>query len=210
MPPAGTKSWIQRITINGKRHDLGLGAFPVVSLAEARKLAAANRLLVQAGQDPLAAKQRSNVPAFRDALQRTYEANLPRWRPGRHTSRWLQVVEKYAVPIIGDVPVDQITQADVLRVLTPIWSSKPEYARKLRQRIRATLRWCQAQGYLEANVAGEAIDGALPTMPAVKEHHRSIPYEEVAAALAAVPGVECLPRRQAVFPFHGPHRQPTR
>ena len=182
----GTKSWIQRISVNGKRRDLGLGSFPTVTLAEARKLAAANRLLVQAGEDPLAAKRRRDVPTFREALLATYEANLPRWRPGRHTRRWLQVVEKYALPVLGDTPVNQITQTDVLRVLTPIWSSKPEYARKLRQRIRATLRWCLAQGHIEVNVAGETIDGALPTMPAVKQHHRTVPHDRVPIALAAV------------------------
>ena len=79
-----------------------------------------------------------------------------------------------------------IGREEVLRVLTPIWSAKPEAARKLRQHIRATLRWAEAHGYVEFNVAGEGISGALPTMPAVREHFRALPYAEVASALETV------------------------
>ena len=83
--------------------------------------------------------------------------------------------------------VDKIGREDVLRVLTPIWSNKPETARRVRQRIRAVLRWCQAHGFVEHNMAGEIIDGALPPMPKlVKGHHRALPYQEVADALSTI------------------------
>ncbi len=82
--------------------------------------------------------------------------------------------------------MDRIGREDVLRVLTPIWTRTPEVGRKLRQRIRMILRWAEAHGFVEHNVAGEGISGALPTMPAVKEHHRALPYREVPSALTKV------------------------
>ena len=187
VSPGGSKSWVQRITIRGTRHDLGLGGWPVVSLQEARERAFENRRAVAHGRDPLAEKKQaikdSSIPTFETVARKYYEENLPRWKPGRHTERWMQVVEKYAFPVFGDVPVDRVGREDVLRMLTPIWTAKPEYARKLRQRVRLILDWCQAHGYVHTNIAGEQIGGALPSMPSVKEHHRSLPYTEVSKAL---------------------------
>ena len=182
----GSKSWIQRVTIDRRRRDIGLGGFPVVGLAEARRRAFANRVAIAEGRDPLAEKRRSRVPTFREAAVRTLEANRPRWRSTKSISNWLQQMEKRAFPVIGDTPVNKVAREDVLRILTPIWAAKPEIARKLRQRIRATLRWAQAHGYVEHNAAGESIDGALPTMPRIKAHFRALPYQEVPAALDAV------------------------
>ena len=183
----GSKSWVQRLTINCKRCDLGLGGWPVVSLEKARRRAFENRVAVSDGRNPLAEKKKASkesaLPTFQDAAKRYYDENLPRWKPGRHTDRWMQVVEKYAFPAFGDVPVDHVGREDVLRMLTPIWTAKPEQARKLRQRIRLILEWCQAHGYVQTNIAGEQIGGALPSMPSVKEHHRSLPYTEVSKAL---------------------------
>ena len=88
--------------------------------------------------------------------------------------------------VLGTISVDRITRADVLAVLTPIWGTRQETARRVRQRIRATLRWAQAHGYVEQNVADERIDGALPKMPAVKSHFRALPYRDVPAALETV------------------------
>ena len=186
VAPGGSKSWVQRLTIDGKRRDVGLGGFPLVGLAEARERAFENRKLARAGGDPLVAKRRARVPRFREAAQRTFEANRPRWRNAKVEKTWMQQMELHAFPILGDMPVDKIGREGVLRVLTPIWTTKPEAARKLRQRIRATLRWAEARGHVEFNVAGEAITGALPAMPAVKQHFRALPYREVATALATV------------------------
>ena len=186
VAPGGSKSWTQRLTIDGKRRDIGLGGFPLVSLAEARDKAFENRKLARAGGDPLAAKRRVKLPTFQEAAKRTFEANRPRWRSERVARKWWQTLEKHAFPILGDIRLDRIGREDVLRVLTPLWTSRPEQARKLRQSIRTTLSWAQAHGHIEHNIAGEAIDGALPAQPAVKEHLRSLPYREVAAALATI------------------------
>ena len=184
--PGGSKSWVQRLTINGKRTDIGLGGFPLVTLAEAREVAFENRRLARRGGDPLADKRRARVPTFREAARRTHEANLSRWRNGKHTVSWMQTLERHAMPRLGAMPVDTIGREDVLAVLTPIWASRVETACRVRQRIRAVLSWCQAHGYVENNAAGEGIDGALPVMPKVKAHQRALAHAEVPAALETV------------------------
>ena len=182
----GSKSWIQRVTVNGRRQDIGLGGFPLTTLAEARELAFENRRLARRGGDPLAARRRPKVPTFREAAERTFKANRGRWRSTKTSANWLQGMAKRVLPVLGDMRVDRIGREDVLRILTPIWNDRPEIARKLRSRIRAVLAWAQAHGHIEHNLAGEAIDGALPAMPAVKAHFRALPYQELAAALCAV------------------------
>ena len=186
IAPGGSKSWVQRLTIDRKRHDIGLGGYPQVSLAHARKLALQNRELAWAGGDPLALKRKSKLPTFKQAAEKAFEANRGRWRSEKTARNWEQGMNKHILPVIGELRIDQIGRAEVLRILTPIWTTKPEVARKQRNRIRAVLSWCQAHGYIEHNVAGEVIDGALPPMPAVKEHYRALPYQEVPAALETV------------------------
>ena len=183
---SGSRSWIQRMMIGGRRRELGLGGYPATGLAEARALALANKAFVRAGRDPVAERRRSNVPTFREAARRVYDANLPRWRNGKHITVWWQSLERHAFPTIGDMKVDQIRRSDVLAILEPIWGVRQETARRVRQRIRSVLRWCEAHDYCTGNAAGDALDGALPTMPRLKAHLRAMPYREVSAALATV------------------------
>ena len=171
---------------NGKRRDIGLGGWPVVSLAKARQRAFANRVAIADGLDPLAEKRKARMPSFREAAFKVYEANRPRWRSEKTAANWLQQMELHAFPILADLPVDRVTREAVLRVLAPVWGRKLDVARKLRGRIRAVLAWAQAHGYVEVNVAGEAIDGALAPMPAVVGHYRALPHPEVAAALDVI------------------------
>ena len=183
---AGRKSWVLRITVDGRRRDIGLGGFPSVSLASAREKAADHRTAVAEGRDPLAEKHAPALPTFKEAACAVHEANKPRWRNGRHTKSWMQTLERHAMPTLGNAPLDRIDRGDVLRVLTPIWTTRPETARRVRQRMRTVFRWAMAHGFMETNPAGEAIDGALPPMPKVKAHLRALPYQEVGAALETV------------------------
>ena len=197
----GSKSWIQRLTIHGKRRDIGLGGFPLVSLAEARDKAFQNRKFARSGGDPLAKKRKAKLPTFEQAADKTFEANRARWRSEKTAKNWEQGMKKHVLPVIGNLRVDQIGREDVLRILTPIWTTKPEVARKLRNRIRTVLSWCQALGFIEFNVAGEVIDGALPAMPAVKEHYRALPYQEVPVALEIVDASGALLAAKLCFRF---------
>ena len=183
---AGRKSWVLRITIDGRRRDIGLGGFPSVSLAGAREKAANHRGAVAEGRDPLAEKHAPAMPTFREAACAVHEANKPRWRNASHIASWMQTLERHAMPTLSNTPLDRIDRGDVLRVLTPIWTTRPETARRVRQRMRTVFRWAMAHGFMETNPAGEAIDGALPPMPKVKAHLRALPYQEVGSALETV------------------------
>ena len=184
----GAKSWVQRNTIHGKRRDFGLGSFKLVSLSKARRRAYDNRILVEDGGDPLAEKRKAKMPTFREAAIKTYQALKPRWRNDKHAKNWMQIMEKYAIPVIGSEPIDRIGREDVLRILTPLWTKRAETARRLRQKMRAVFRWAQAHGFIENNPAGEMIDGALPKQRAIKEHFRALHYKDVAGALDTIAG----------------------
>ena len=183
---AGRKSWVLRITIDGRRRDIGLGGYPSVSLARAREKAVDHRAAIAEGRDPVADKHAPAMPTFREAAYIVHEANKPRWRNARHAAGWMQTLERHAMPVLGDALLDRIDRGRVLQVLTPIWSTRPETARRVRQRMRTVFRWGMAHGFMESNPAGEAIDGALPPMPKVKAHFRALPYQEVALALGTI------------------------
>ena len=198
---AGRKSWVQRITIDRRRRDIGLGAFPSVGLAQAREKAADNRTAVAEGRDPLAEKHSPALPTFREAARAVHAANKPRWRNDRHSASWLQTLERHAMPTLGNTPLDRIERGAVLRVLTPIWTTRPETARRVRQRMRTVFLWGMAQGFMGTNPAGEAIDGALPAMPKVKAHLRALPYQEVGAALETVESSQASVAAKLCFRF---------
>ena len=186
VKPSGSKSWIQRLTIDGERHDMGLGSFKLVTLSEARDKAFENRKAVRQGRNPLAEKRKAKRPSFQKAATQTFETLKPSWRNGKHTKTWMQAMEKYVFPVIGSTRIDQLGREDVLRILTPLWTKRPETARRLRQKMRQTFRWAQAHGYIDNNPAGEMVEGALPKQPAVKQHLRALDYRELGAALDTI------------------------
>ena len=110
-------------------------------------------------------------------------------------------MSKHVLPKIGSLRVDRVSREQVLRILTPIWNSKPEVARKMRNRIRTVLSWCQAHGFIEQNVAGEMIDGALPAVRAVKSHFRALPYSELPEVLEIVALCSASPAARLCFQF---------
>ena len=123
-----------------------------------------------------------------------------RWRNGKHTISWLQTLERHA-KLILDMPIDEITQAHVLTVLEPIWSTKPETARRVRQRMRAVFKGGVSWGYIPFNPAGEVIDGALVPMPKVQEHLKALPYQEVPAAIKKIRDSEAWAATKLAFEF---------
>ena len=200
---SGSKSWVQRIAIDGRRRDVGLGGFPGVSLAKARERASQNRDAIADGRDPVAEKRtpKPAMPTFREAARACHEMNRPRWRNEKHAANWLATLERHAMPKLGQLPVDRITRADVLAVLTPIWGTRQETARRVRQRVRAVMRWAVAHGHRDDNPAGEGIDGALPPMPAIRAHFRALPYQEVPAALETIAASTAGVATKACFEF---------
>ena len=156
IAPSGTKSWVQRIVVGGRRRDLGLGPYPAIGLAQARTLAAANRTAVSEGRDPLAEKQAAkeaarnpdpSVPTFAQATARVIKLREPIWSNPKHAAQWRSTLETYAFPVIGMKAVDEITPRDALQVLEPIWTSKSETASRVRQRIETVMDWAITHGY---------------------------------------------------------------
>ena len=183
VKPSGTRSWVVRLIVNGKQRDIGIGGYPGVSLADARLRAAEMRADAIEGNNPTGADRTSDAPTFADAARVVHEMNLPRWRNKHAANEWLASLERYAFDRVGNVPMQLIERSDIIAVLSPIWTTKPETARRVRQRIRKVMQYGMAHGWVETNPAGEAIDGALPSMPKVKNHQRALPYSDVPAAL---------------------------
>ncbi len=183
VKPSGTRSWVMRLTIDGKQRDIGIGGYPSVSLADARLRAAEMRVATIEGSDPTGSERTGDAPAFAAAAKVVHEMNLPRWRNKHAANEWFASLERYAFDRIGNIPLHRIERSDIIAVLSPIWTTKPETARRVRQRIRKVMQYGMAHGWVETNPAGEAIDGALPSMPKVKNHQRALPYFEVPAAL---------------------------
>lgn len=184
---AGSKQFIWRGTVRGKRRDIGLGGFPYVSLAEARETAFQYRKLARAGGDPSALRAGRAVPTFAEAAETVIELHAAGWRDGgKSAAQWRASLRDYALPRLGKLRVDAINTADVMAVLLPIWNEKRETARRVRQRISTVMRWAVAEGHRQDNPAGEAIGAALPKNGHQRRHQTALPHAEVAAALATV------------------------
>ena len=183
----GGKSWMQRLMVNHRRRDYGLGSFKLVTLSQARGLAFENRKLARRGVDPLAEKRKAKVPTFREASEKTFESLQPRWRNATTARNWKQSLEKHVYPVIGDMPIDQIGREQILQILVPIWSKTPEVSRRVKQRIHATLKWAMAHGHTDLN-AVDLVAGALPVMPKVREHFRALDYRQIPQAIQTIQG----------------------
>ena len=177
-----TKTWRQRVRIDGRLTSIGLGPYPEVTLAEARQKALDNSRGVRLGRDP----RGRGIPTFGEAAKRTIEVHREAWKAGSPLpEQWESTFRLHTAPLL-DKPVDRITSADVLRCLTPIWNSKPAAARKARHRITAVFRWCIGRNYRPDNPVDRAVE-ALPKVNGhTTTHHRALPHREVAAALRAV------------------------
>jgi hypothetical protein len=206
VKPDGRASWTLRYQMAGVRRDLGLGRARgpgAVSLADARGKAAEARRLVADGRDPLAvreaevaerreaeaARERQARNNFHDVAAACIASREPEWRNAKHAAQWEATLATYAHPAIGDMAVDAIGVPDVLRVLQPIWTAKPETAARVRGRIEAVLSYAAAtglrpRGFNPASWRGN-LDAILPAAAKVKrrareangraEHHAALP-----------------------------------
>lgn len=177
-----SKSWSQRLLINGKPAMIGLGAWPVVTLAEARDAALENKRSLARGKDP-----RGAAPTFAVAVDAVIAIHAEGWKDGgKSVKQWRASLRDYAMSRLGEKRVSDITTADVMAVLIPNWRAKPETMRRVRQRIGAVMKWSIAQGYREDNPAGEALTAALPKNTTLRNHQKALPHAEVGAAIAKI------------------------
>jgi len=144
IKPSGTKYWLLRFAFNGKRHELGIGSFPVLKPKDARLIAQEARIEIAKGHNPLASKNalkaqrlalESKKTIFRDFALTCIEDKQSEWSSDKHAAQWIYSLEKFAFPVIGDMALDEIDTDDILKILTPIWKSKTETASRLRGRL---------------------------------------------------------------------------
>jgi hypothetical protein len=174
----GARSWIVRLTVDGKRREMGLGGFPDVTLAEAREKARGARSDLRMGIDPV--EQRRQARSARQALkatQRTFadcakayiEAHSDGWRNAKHRAQWPATFETYVYPTMGAILVSEITQAHVLEVLRPIWKAKTQTATRLRGRIEQVMSWATAAGYRQGENLRPVDRPAGPAAPGARQ-----------------------------------------
>lgn len=179
--PGGSKSWIARLQNNGRRRDYGLGSFKDISLNEARDKARDYRKQLRAGVDPLEAKRKAgeHIPTFRDAAKAVHTEHKPSWRNGKHGAQWLATLESYAFPHFGELRVDQLDSSHVRDALAEIWLTKPETARRVRQRIGTVLDYAHGKGWRSHSFGMAAVNKSLPRQPPKIGHFEAMPYARV-------------------------------
>ncbi|MDA0993522.1 MAG: tyrosine-type recombinase/integrase [Proteobacteria bacterium] len=176
--PSGNKKWILRTVVQGKRTDIGLGGISTTTLAKARKSAAEMREIARDGGNPIEErrKARTNAPTFKEAAIVVHEEHSKTWKNEKHAAQWINTLTEYAFSHFGEQRVNQIGTAEVLRALSPIWLTKPETARRVRQRIGTVLDWAKAAGHRSGDNPINGIGKGLPKQPKQKDHHAALPY----------------------------------
>lgn len=193
VAPAGSKSWIFRFSLTGKRREMGLGPFPAISLAAARGEAAKARTLVKAGKDPIGTRdaeaaekrlQEARGIKWEDALEQFMAAHEGSWRNRKHRQQWRNTLDTYAKPVLGGLTVAAIGTPEVTKVLDPIWHGKPETASRLRGRIERVLDWSKVRGYRDGENPARwrgHLDKVFPARGKVRKvkHHAAVPIDDL-------------------------------
>jgi integrase len=207
VKPSGSRTWLYRFMQDGKRRDMGLGKYPAVGLAQARKKARDAASVAQSGQDPIAAEQAREAEAasrakaeaapqirtFRIVAEALVSAQQPGWTSGKTLASWRLTLDKHAYPVLGDLPVADVTRDEVVAALNPVWTAQPATGRKLQRRIAAILDYAAAHGWRSTDnpATGRVLrlTKSLPKQPP-EQRQASLPWERVPAFLKVVEGME--------------------
>lgn len=181
-----SKSWTFRYTFNGKRHEIGLGIYPDISLADARDISTKYRSLVNSRIDPKSwlKEKDKTTPTFKTIAATHIKSYRKGWKNTKHARQWPRTLKTYACPVIGHKPIDTIDTKDILEILKPIWETKTDTAKRLQSRIENIFDSAAAHGYLEnqnpARWKGH-LDKLLPKPNSLKKvnHHSAMPYSEI-------------------------------
>lgn len=186
VDPTGAKRWVQRIVVQGRRRDIGLGGAVTVSLAEAREKALEIRKSARNGGDPIAERRAAQryVPAFAEAIDAVHAEHKKSWKNEKHGDQWINTLRTYAVPIIGNMRVDRIETADVVRVLAPVWTDKPETARRIRQRLSTVFKWAKANGFRSGENPVEGAELGLAKQTQSASNFAALPYPKMPGFMA--------------------------
>jgi integrase len=194
---AGSRSWIFRYSLGGRRREMGLGAYPDVDLAEARNLAAEKRGLVATGIDPIAARdavrarqrqEEGRKVLWEDAVERFIAAHEGTWRNAKHRQQWRNTLAQHAAPLNGMVVAD-IATPEIEKVLDPIWHDLPETASRVRGRIERILDWCKVRGLRSGDNPARWRGHLAQLYPAkgkvrAVRHHEAVPIDKLPSVYA--------------------------
>lgn len=208
-----SRSWILRVKIGDKRREIGLGAYPAVSLKDAQGKAQAERDKIRAGVDPvierraaesaLRVAQASEI-TFADAAKQFINSRAHGWKNAKHGDQWRNTLAEYAEPILGKMLVRHISREHVLQVLEPIWTSKTETASRVRGRIENVLDWARVKGYRSGENPAlwrGNLDHLLAAPADIKpvRHHTALPYQDMGDFMTTLRAIDTLAARCLEF-----------
>ncbi|WP_237061811.1 tyrosine-type recombinase/integrase [Microbulbifer zhoushanensis] len=215
VQPSGARSWILRVTIGCKRRDIGLGAFPEVSLAAARENARNMREAIRSGRDPVKeraeARQRlieaqAKPTTFREAAIACHAVKVHEFRNDKHGKQWLRTLENHVFTAIGERPVADVGHDELVAVLSPIWIEKTETANRVRQRIENVFDYAIAANLRQTGNPARVklLKPLLPRSDRLKkkkgkDHHPALPPEDMPRFIEAIDKQKGLAARALKF-----------
>ena len=176
--PDGGAQWILRFTRHGNRREMGLGPLSTVSLADARRKAEEWRKVVQEGINPIEERKRLEGEAAKErptlalVMEGAFEARKAQLKQDGKAGRWDSPLRVHILPKLGAVPIADLDQADIRNILTPIWHTKPEAAKKALNRLRIIFGYGAAMGL---DVDLQAVDKAKALLGGQRRVRRNIP-----------------------------------
>lgn len=197
---SGSKSWIFRYTIAGRQREMGLGSQVTLGLADARIKAKECRQLLLDGKDPIderiairkaSALSRAKAMIFDQCSDAYIDAHRSEWKNEKHIAQWKNTLTTYASPVIGQLPISEVTTPLVVKILSPIWKRKTETATRLRGRIEKVLDWATVAGYREGENPARwrgHLENLLakPNKLAKVVHHPALPWKEIGRFMTAL------------------------
>lgn len=208
VDPNGRKRWAMRIMVSGRRRDFGLGPLHKVSLQDARDQAAKYRSMAYRGLDPSAERRREQkgeqadqVPTFEHVAQQVHQQRRAGWKNGKHVDQWINTLRDHVFPHIGTKPISAIGTPEIVNILAPIWLTKPETARRVKQRLTIILDWARAAGLRSGENPVGLIGDALPRNKREQRHHTALPYGSVSTFVSALRKGEAEPVTKLAFEF---------
>jgi integrase len=198
---SGSRAWVLRTQVDGKRRDLGLGSASRLSLAEARTKATELRARLLRGEEVRAkpAAPKPSVPTFAEAARACHKALKGGWANKRHSDSWLSSLESHIFPAFGRVSVDAVNSVMVRDALAPIWLTIPETARRVLQRIGTVLDYAHIEGWCPNEAALRSVRKGLPRQPADENHFVAMPYEELPGFVRRLSTLPAAAGREALL-----------
>lgn len=182
VDPSGARRWVLRVMVHGKRRDFGLGSATLITLAEARERSYEMRRLIASGGNPKVRKreQEGCATTFAELAKTVHEKKFKDTKKNsKHIAQWINTLEAYAFPILGDLSVEDITQDDVERVIDPIWTEKPETARRVLQRIKVVFDHACGRGLRTRGNPAIGLRGLMRDQGDRVKHFTAIPFMDI-------------------------------